>query len=254
MFFLNFLCVDYYYGYYCCDDYWYGSGWAIAVYVFLGLICISIIICCIVPIQFTTIIFHLTTISYVWASQKSFLHHICHYFCKLKRCRPLLPARTTAAPSMTPWSSRPPSKLPSLALPVRVNTRSFFSCQNKFHRAFSVVSTHNYISILPCVNHDFVWKLSRLFPSCPRWWVHGSRRSGRWHCPRSARRSCWVRTLSIWLNKFKFRWVFHRAISISSSFQTFTFNLYSFDFHFVNIVCIWKPTNSENSETQPLNP
>ena len=144
MFFLNFLCVDYYYGYYCCDDYWYGSGWAIAVYVFLGLICISIIICCIVPIQFTTIIFHLTTISYVWASQKSFLHHICHYFCKLKRCRPLLPARTTAAPSMTPWSSRPPSKLPSLALPVRVNTRSFFSCQNKFHRAFSVVSTHTF--------------------------------------------------------------------------------------------------------------
>lgn len=26
----------YTYGYYCCDSYWYGSGWAIFLYVFFG--------------------------------------------------------------------------------------------------------------------------------------------------------------------------------------------------------------------------
>ena len=35
-------CYSRYYGYYCCNYYWYGTGWAIAVYVFFGSIKVSI--------------------------------------------------------------------------------------------------------------------------------------------------------------------------------------------------------------------
>jgi hypothetical protein len=42
------VCRSYTYGYYCCDSYWYGSGWAIFLYVFFGILLLTCFAwCCI---------------------------------------------------------------------------------------------------------------------------------------------------------------------------------------------------------------
>lgn len=44
------VCYSRWSGWYCCSGYWYGSGWAIALYVFFGLIILICLIWCCVAV------------------------------------------------------------------------------------------------------------------------------------------------------------------------------------------------------------